>query len=109
MSAEPPAWLRELDEEDLQFLKRFLLASGSLKELARVYSVSYPTVRSRLDRLIAKAKVADDTQLKDAFERRLKILVADGKLSANHARELMTAHKASVQQSQTCQRGRSRS
>ena len=29
-------WLEHLSEEDLAFLKRFLLASGTLKELARV-------------------------------------------------------------------------
>ena len=28
-----PSWLEVLDEEDLQFLKRFVLSSGSLKAL----------------------------------------------------------------------------
>jgi hypothetical protein len=39
-----------LTEEDLAFLKRFLMTSGSLKELAGAYGISYPTVRLRLDR-----------------------------------------------------------
>ena len=56
MTGELPAWLAELTDEDLQFLRRLLLSSGSLKELARIYSVSYPTVRARLDRLIAKVQ-----------------------------------------------------
>ena len=30
-----PNWLAELSEEDYAFIKRFILASGSLKELAR--------------------------------------------------------------------------
>ena len=34
------------------FIKKFLLASGSLKEVAGLYGVTYPTVRLRLDRLI---------------------------------------------------------
>ena len=51
---EKPAWLVAMGPDDLQFVKRFLLASGSLKDLARQYEVSYPTIRSRLDRLIAK-------------------------------------------------------
>jgi hypothetical protein len=89
-----PAWLAALDEDDLQFLKRLLLASGSLKDLAEIYGVSYPTVRNRLDRLIAKVKTADDDKLTDPFERRLKLLVADGQLSANLAKELLTSHRS---------------
>ncbi len=89
-----PAWLAALDEDDLQFLKRLLLASGSLKDLAEIYGVSYPTVRNRLDRLIAKVKTADDDKLTDPFERRLKLLVADGQLSANLAKELLTIYRS---------------
>lgn len=44
-----PEWMAELDEEDVAFIRRFLLASGSLKEVAGEYGVSYPTVRLRLD------------------------------------------------------------
>ena len=45
-------WIVNLDDEDVSFIKRFLLASGSLKEMARQYEVTYPTVRLRLDKLI---------------------------------------------------------
>ena len=54
-----PAWLSQMQEEDLQFLKRFLLTSGSLKELADQYGVTYPTIRVRLDRLIAHIRALD--------------------------------------------------
>ena len=47
-----PEWLAGLDDEDAAFIRRFILASGSLKEMARLYGVSYPTVRLRRDRLI---------------------------------------------------------
>ena len=47
-----PEWMTNLDDEDVSFIKKFLLASGSLKELANIYSVTYPTVRLRLDRLL---------------------------------------------------------
>ena len=49
-----PKWLSVLSEEDVHFIKRFVLASGSLKELAKQYRVSYPTLRIRLNRLIEK-------------------------------------------------------
>jgi hypothetical protein len=48
------SWLDFLEEEDLAFIKRFILVSGSLKDLASAYGVSYPTLRLRLDRLIQK-------------------------------------------------------
>lgn len=91
-----PPWLEACDDDDLQFLKRLLLASGSLKDLAESYGVSYPTVRLRLDRLIAKARAADDEKLTDPFERKLKLLVADGQVSANLAKELLSAHRSSL-------------
>ena len=38
-----PEWMSGLDEDDLAFMRRFMLASGSLKEVAHQYGVSYPT------------------------------------------------------------------
>ena len=58
----PPPWIADLDEQDLTFVKRFLLASGSLKEVAAQYGVSYPTVRLRLDRLIQKIRLSDTAE-----------------------------------------------
>jgi len=91
---EKPRWLEALDDEDLQFVKRFVLTSGSLKALCDEYSVSYPTVRARLDRLIAKVQAADDPKIADSFQRKLHVLVADGKMSAAMAKELWKAHRA---------------
>ena len=54
-----PEWLASLDEEDVSFIKKFVLASGSLKEVAGIYGVTYPTVRLRLDRLIQKIKLGE--------------------------------------------------
>jgi hypothetical protein len=95
--AQPP-WIEAMDEEDLQFLKRFVLSSGSLKALCEEYGVSYPTVRGRLDRLIAKVQAADDPKVVDSFQRKLHVLVADGKMSAPLARELWKAHRAAAEE-----------
>jgi hypothetical protein len=91
-----PAWLAALGPEDAQFLRRFLLASGSLKAVAQEYGVSYPTVRARLDRLISKVKAAEEPEDSDPFERRLRLLVADGQVPASLARELLEAHRAAL-------------
>ena len=55
-----PEWMTGLEEEDAVFLKKFVLASGSLKEVAGEYGVTYPTVRLRLDRVIQKIRMAED-------------------------------------------------
>ena len=94
MKESPAPWLEVLDEEDQQFLKRFVLSSGSLKALCDEYEVSYPTLRARLDRLIAKVKAAEDPKVADSFQRKLHVLVADGKISAALGRELWKAHRA---------------
>jgi hypothetical protein len=96
MPKKLPAWLAELSEEDLQFVKRFMLSSGSLKDMAVAYSVSYPTVRARLDRLIAKMTAADQSKPLDPFDRKIQLLVADGKLPVDLAKSLLAAHKAST-------------
>ena len=54
-----PEWMAQLDDEDVSFIKKFILASGSLKEVAGVYGVTYPTVRLRLDRLIQKIEIGE--------------------------------------------------
>jgi hypothetical protein len=89
-----PVWLELLDEEDQHFLKRFVLSSGSLKALCDEYGVSYPTLRARLDRLIAKVKAAEDPKVADSFQRKVHVLVAEGKISAALGRELWKAHRA---------------
>ncbi len=43
-----------LSEEDQNFVLQFFLSSGSLKEMATKMGNSYPTVRNRLDDMIAK-------------------------------------------------------
>jgi hypothetical protein len=98
MKEPQPAWLEALDAEDIQFLKRFILSSGSLKALCDEYEVSYPTLRARLDRLIAKVQAADDPKIMDSFQRKLHIMVADGKLPAGLARDLWKAHVATTEE-----------
>lgn len=48
-----PALMR-LSDEDQQFVRDFVLRRGSLKEMASHMGLSYPTVRNRLDEVIAQ-------------------------------------------------------
>ena len=44
---------------DQQFVLDFVKASGSLKEMARLLELSYPTVRNRLDDILARIAEAE--------------------------------------------------
>ena len=87
-------WTEYLNDEDQAFVRRFVLASGSLKELARVYGVSYPTVRLRLDKLIAKIEIWESTEIIGDFERVLRVMYADGKIDMSTLSALLAAHRA---------------
>jgi hypothetical protein len=89
-----PHWLAHLEDEDFQFIKRLVLASGSLKELAAEYGVSYPTIRVRLDRLIARIRAVDDVPEHDPLQARIRALVASGEISARAGKTLLDAHRA---------------
>jgi hypothetical protein len=89
----PKRWIDFLEDEDLAFIKRLVLFSGSLKDLATAYDVTYPTVRLRLDRLIAKIKVFDDHEIQDEFERHLRATYAEGKIDPESFKRLLAAYR----------------
>ncbi|MEM1183796.1 MAG: DUF2089 family protein [Planctomycetota bacterium] len=87
------AWFDDLSDEDHAFIKRFVLASGSLKAMAEAYGVSYPTVRSRMNTLIEKVRLADEAAERSAFERKVRLLAADGRVDPKAIGELLRAHE----------------
>ena len=87
-----PEWIANLDDEDISFMKRFLLASGSLKEMAKQYEVTYPTVRLRLDKLIQKIQVSDSTE-SEPYIALIKKLAIDDKLDFDTAKILISEYK----------------
>jgi hypothetical protein len=97
MVSQGGRWTDQLSDEDLAFIKRLVLASGSLKELAAAYGISYPTVRVRLDRLIEKLKILDSAEITSEFERVLRMQYAEGKLDLATLQRLLAAHRAEVE------------
>jgi hypothetical protein len=91
MDNELPEWVKGLADEDWQFIKRLLLASGSLKDVAQQYGISYPTVRIRLDRLIEKVHILDNQKPKSKFHQQVQLLVAEGRLDVSVAKTLLKA------------------
>ena len=90
-----PEWVKGLSEEDWQFVKRLLLASGSLKDVAQQYGISYPTVRIRLDRLIEKVQILDSQKPKTKFHQKVQLLVAEGRLDLSAAKTLLKTFEES--------------
>lgn len=87
-----PDWLAALDEEDLGFIRKFVLSSGSLKEMAQLYGVTYPTVRLRLDRLIQKIQLGESTAA-DPYVTLVKRLAMNDKLDFDTAKLLIGEYK----------------
>lgn len=90
-------WIDRLSDEERAFLKRFVLASGSLKAIAQEYGVTYPTIRLRLDRIIEKIKIFDSTQILSEFERQLRGLHAEGRIDLATLKLLLEAHRLDQQ------------
>ena len=88
-----PAWLAGMSEEDLGFIRRFLLASGSLKQIAAEYEISYPTVRLRLDRLIEKIKLYEQYTKTDTFEALLRSVHIDGRIDLPTLTTLLAVYR----------------
>ncbi len=89
---EIPQWILALETEDATFLKNFVLKSGSLKEIARLYEVSYPTVRLRLDKLIQKIELGDQKE-EEPFCTFIKGLAVDSRIDLETAKLIIEKYK----------------
>ena len=79
-------------KESLEFIRKFILNSGSLKNMSNLYDVSYPTVRAKLDRLIQKIEVhskEDDVE----FVNMIKGVVIDERISLDVAKIIIEKYK----------------
>lgn len=78
-----------LNEDDDRFLKIFLSARGNIKEMERCLGISYPTVKSRLEALLAKLGLS---QLQSEVKRRRLEIVEKlerGEIPAREAIKLL--------------------
>lgn len=92
-----PDWLENLDDEDINFIKKFILSSGSLKEVASLYGVTYPTVRLRLDKLIQKINLNESNNI-DPYISVIKKLAIEDKIDFETAKFLISEYKKSKQE-----------
>jgi hypothetical protein len=86
-AAFPTPRLASLPIEHQRFVEIFVLAGGNLKQIAEQAGVSYPTIRSRLDKVIDSLR----QQIAATQEVRGTILdaVGTGKLDADEAARII--------------------
>lgn len=87
-----PDWMVNLESEELEFIKRFILFSGSFKEIAKHYGVTYPTVRLRVDKLIQKIKVNEE-YANNSYVGLIKRLAINEDISYEAAKILIAEYK----------------
>ena len=97
----PTEWLfRALAPAEQDLLLDLCRCSGSLKALAKQHGVSYPTIRTRLDRLIKHLKVLEAGEHPDPMAIELAELVEQGLLPAHAAKHLLQRHRQLLTQEQ---------
>ena len=89
--------LNLLPEEDLDFIVQFVLASGSLKEMAQLHQVSYPIIRGTLDRVIANLQQSLNGAPPDPITNLLADLVERGELKVSAAKQIRAIHRQALE------------
>jgi hypothetical protein len=77
----PP--LARLSADDQVFVMAFVLCHGSIKEIERIFGVSYPTVKNRLNRLAKKLDFVETLDFPD--EEDVLDQLEDGDIDADEA------------------------
>lgn len=90
--------LLSLSDEDLALVSELVLQSGSLKGLAEVYGVSYPTIRARLDRVIDRLQLAMQGRRPDPLREFLADLIERGHMNVDTARRIASLADERVNQ-----------
>lgn len=87
-------WFFNLEPEEQIFIRKFVLSSGSMKDLAKQYNVSYPTIRTRVDKIIKKIKITDGAQ--SSFDSYILQLVVNDELPLSIAKQIITKHEETL-------------
>lgn len=88
MEANP---LNGLNSSDLHLVKNWILCSGNLKNLASLYEVSYPTVKMRINRIIAKIEIGDEND--DEFIKEVRRLAIEKNISSEITDDVIFIYK----------------
>ena len=80
-------WIFNLDDNEIAFIKQFILSSGSLKSMASYYDSSYHIIRNNLDQLIEKVKLMEVDE--DPYVKFIKSLALQDKYDYETTKKLI--------------------
>jgi hypothetical protein len=85
--------LARLDMGDQIFITAFVRSHGSIKEMERVFGVSYPTIKSRLTRIAGSLEFVETNPMPSKAETKAEILerLQQGEITAEEAIREMEA------------------
>lgn len=87
-----PNWFLKLNLDELEFIRKIIVNSGSLKELAKEYNITYPTIRNKLNKLIEKINSSNEEN-QDEYIEKIKKLTLEDKIDLDVAKELIKEYK----------------
>jgi hypothetical protein len=81
----------QLSDEEAHFVLTFLKCRGSIKEMEKDLGISYPTVKSRLEAVIARLGLAATPASDELKDQRLQTLdrLSRGEITADQAAEIL--------------------
>lgn len=83
--------LARLAQEDQVFVTAFVRSHGSIKEMEQIFGVSYPTIKSRLNRIAASLEFVDTNPAPPRSEILEKL--SRGEISTEEAIQQLEARK----------------
>lgn len=78
----PP--LAQITAEDQVFVMAFVKANGSIKEMEKVFGISYPTVKNRLSRIADQLPLTEPAP-PQSNKSEILAQLADGEITADEA------------------------
>lgn len=78
-----------LSREQKQFVETFIKCRGNIKEVEKDLSISYPTVRSRLDEVIHTLGYTDKNTKYDDNNKEILDMLSRGEISHSEALKLL--------------------
>lgn len=82
--------LAKMEKDDQEFILDFVKCSGSLKEMGKIQSLSYPTLRNKLNTLISKIDEMQNkaSEAKQAILKQLEAGAITAKEAAKQLKDL---------------------
>lgn len=77
-----------LSQEQLHFVETFLISRGNIKEVEKELGISYPTVRGKLNEIIAALGYGSDKK-SELDERKVVLMLEKGEITPDEAIKLL--------------------